>query len=239
MIKLLNDDTVKELLASVYDEQDMIPVLVRMSDIFTKYEEYLEAIKVINDVCGYNIDNTVYYTGNRRFSQSGIEKVKILDSVTKIDKFAFADCLNLKSVDFGYSNITEILEAAFYDCKTLNIDYFPQSIRKIDKHAFRLCGNIDNLNQLTNIVHIEYAAFANSKIICNFDAPQSLRWIGGYAFYMCKNMQSINLKENCTRINKYAFFGCTGLNSATLPKKFAGKEYNIGINPDKVKLQYI
>ncbi|MBR3621685.1 MAG: leucine-rich repeat domain-containing protein, partial [Clostridia bacterium] len=51
--------------------------------------------------------------------------------------------------------------------------------------------------------------------------------IGNYAFYGCTGLTSITVPNSVTSIGNYAFHECTGLTSITIPDSVT----NIGVNP--------
>ena len=54
--------------------------------------------------------------------------------LTSIEDRAFAECINLKSIEIP-DNVTEIGKESFYGCKQLEIK-LPKNLKKIGKNAF-------------------------------------------------------------------------------------------------------
>ena len=63
--------------------------------------------------------------------------------MTSVDRNAFADCSNLKTVDLSkQKNLTTIGANAFKNCKNLKtIRLNANSLKKVDKKAFTGCRN--------------------------------------------------------------------------------------------------
>lgn len=57
--------------------------------------------------------------------------------------------------------------------------------------------------------------FSNGKGIITFNA--NLTSIGDYAFYGCSGLTSITIPNSVTSIGNWAFRGCSGLTSITIP----------------------
>jgi hypothetical protein len=68
----------------------------------------------------------------------------ITDSVTKIEAFAFADCVGLTSVDIP-NGVTKIGEYAFSDCKSLKSVTIPNGVKSINSNAFKGCLGLTSI----------------------------------------------------------------------------------------------
>ena len=74
-----------------------------------------------------------------------LKSIKIHDSVTQIDEFAFAGCENLKEVVFG-ENVETISKQAFTQCTSLDSIHIPSNIKVIGEAAFERCSKLSNLH---------------------------------------------------------------------------------------------
>ncbi len=123
-----------------------------------------------------------------------ITSVTIPDSVTKIDKYAFRECIGLTSVYFGEnSQLTTIGNEAFYSCRSLTSITIPDSVTSIGSGAFYGCSNLTSIN-----------------------IPDGVTSIGSGAFYGCSSLTSITFPDNVTSIDSAAFYGCNNLISITV-----------------------
>lgn len=93
--------------------------------------------------------------------------------------------------------LTRISESAFEDCENLKSIVIPQSVTKIEQHAFSRSG-------LTAIT-----------------IPKSVGTIELDAFYDCKNLKSVEISNGVHTIENYAFKNCSGLTSITLPSSLS------------------
>ncbi|MBE6665795.1 MAG: leucine-rich repeat domain-containing protein [Ruminococcaceae bacterium] len=107
--------------------------------------------------------------------------VVIPSDVTKIGKYAFEKCSNLKSVIIS-EGVTNIDEAAFAFCENLQSVVFSKSVRKIDEVAFYHCRALQDIT-----------------------FPEGITDILGYAFAGCENMKSITIPDSVTNLKKYVF----------------------------------
>lgn len=121
------------------------------------------------------------------FFQSKIKSVKLPDSMKKIGAYAFYQCKNLKSVDFG-NGIKEIGKAqandndeyVFSECQNLKHVVFSEQIETIGLNAFDRSG-IESLILPKNIKYIAFRAFSGCAIK-NLYIPSADVFIGVDAF---------------------------------------------------------
>lgn len=121
------------------------------------------------------------------FFQSKIKSVKLPASMKKIGSYAFCQCKNLKSIDFG-NGIKEIGKAqandndeyVFSECQNLKHVVFSEQIETIGLNAFDRSG-IESLILPKNIKYIAFRAFAGCAIK-NLYIPSADVFIGVDAF---------------------------------------------------------
>ena len=160
----------------------------------------------------FNKDKTElirYPIGNKRTSYT------ILNVVTKIGEFAFADCVNLTNVIIG-DNVKIIGNHAFSSCDKLTSAIIPDSVTTIGDYAFSSC-----YNSLTKVVigdsvtTIGEFAFRNCYGLTSITIPESVTTIGGYAFYQCYNLSNIKLSNKAMTIGNDAFADTAYYNNAS------------------------
>ena len=168
------------------------------------------------------------------------ESFLITDSITSIGDWAFASCINLKSVDIP-SCVNNIGVGAFDDCKNLTDIAIPETVTVIDWYTFSDCHSLTEIEIPNSITKIYGNAFAecenlksvklgeNLKVICqsafsscgveNLLIPNNVSRIDSFAFCDCKNLKSVKLSDNIKVIDSSTFRGCTSLIEITLPTK--------------------
>ncbi|MBQ4558386.1 MAG: leucine-rich repeat protein [Clostridia bacterium] len=184
--------------------------------------EYNCIIHVGNKAIAYACKNTTFpsstyvlrvgsyaYTGN-----TSITSITIPAHITRIAKFAFQDCTNLKNVKIAESNSNlQIIEnGAFSNCSSL------ETINLYSCTKLRQIGTVDNGLDYTS------GAFSNCSKLYQIGTtqypnslPNSVTTLGDYTFYKCVSLGQVNLSTKLTAIGKSAFYQCSGLTSISIP----------------------
>ncbi len=148
--------------------------------------------------------------------------------VKSIGRWAFEDCIGLKSIKIPNS-VTSIGEFAFYECTSLENIEINASIESIGLEAFSYCENLksivvdkNNLNY-TDIngdlyskdgkILIQYAAGKKDKV---FTIPNGVIGIEDYAFSWCTDLTSVIIPNSVKSIGEAAF-NCCGLDTVEIP----------------------
>ena len=196
------------------------------------------------------IGNGVTSIGDGAFSRcSGLTSVTIGNGVTSIGDYAFLDCSGLTSVTIG-NGVTSIGDGAFSRCSGLTSITIPDSVTSIGSSAFSGCSGLTSITIPDGVTSIGSRAFrgcsglesitveegnevyhsagncvieTESKTLilgCNnsvIPVDGSVTSIGDYAFYGCSGLTSITIPDSVTSIGDWAFYECSGLTSITIP----------------------
>jgi len=197
---------------------------------------HCEQLKTITFESGITTIPSSVFTGC-----TGFDSVVIPDTVTIIERSAFRDCLRLESVTIG-SSVTSIGDYAFSQCVLLPEITIPNSVNTIGEQAFDECFALKDVTLSRNLNYMASGAFSRTAIE-KIEIPKSLDYCGsdfslygnGYnytldganymigwgPFYCCENLKTVSFEMGTTRIAKYVFNGCTGLEEITIPESIS------------------
>ncbi|MDE7087533.1 MAG: leucine-rich repeat domain-containing protein, partial [Clostridia bacterium] len=120
-----------------------------------------------------------------------LSAVAVQQGVEKIADYAFADCTNLKSINFKVSDVKEIGNSAFRGCTYLRFATLPNGIEKIGDYAFNHCEELLSID-LKGTEEIGYSAFGYCSELREA-TMNSVLAIGDSAFYKCTKLAEIDL----------------------------------------------
>ncbi len=140
--------------------------------------------------------------------------------VTSIGNEAFFACGGLKSLTIP-SSVTSIGDRAFSNCTSLtslNL-VVPCSVVKVGENALSNTACFNNLPDGT-LVYVGLVAYkykgtmpSGTRIVIK----DGTKGIGKWAFDGCSGLTSVTIPASVTYIGDYAFSGCSGLTSVSIP----------------------
>ena len=147
-------------------------------------------------------------------------------SVTSIGWYAFQYCNSLTSIMIP-DTVTSIGSSAFSSCSSLTSITIPDSVTSIGSYVFENCDNLASITVASGntiyhsagncIIETEsqtLIAGCNNSVI---PTDGSVASIGNYAFRGCSGLTSITIPNSVTSIGNYAFYRCDSLTSITIP----------------------
>ena len=123
---------------------------------------------------------TVTAIKSNAFSNTKVTTVRLPESITSLNSYAFYGARNLQTIFFP-SNLTSIGDYAFEFCSSLQSLTFPSSLRQIGYGAFYGCEKLSLINLNQGLERIGRAAFTNTALT-SVTFPQSILKIDNYAF---------------------------------------------------------
>ena len=176
---------------------------------------------------------------------TSIAALTIGKSVTNIDKTAFQDCASITTMNFNAANCADFADNdnpfgtaltslsigenvqtipayAFSGCAGLTSVIVPDSVMTIGEGAFKNCTGIATLTVGKSVNNIERDAFAGCVALktLNYNATECSdmgEWYDTESYFGTA-LTTINIGANVKRIPAYAFQGCTGVTSFTVPE---------------------
>ncbi|KAL3939547.1 MAG: hypothetical protein SGBAC_005757 [Bacillariaceae sp.] len=163
-----------------------------------------------------------------------------IDSSTKeIKRGAFANCRDLKRVDFqegllttignsSFQNCSSLVELEFHDgldtiagcafqnCHSLEQVKVPPTFGRVGEAAFQDCTSLIAIEHLDGLRFIAFKAFAYCVSLMDIQLPEGLTYIGQSAFINCQSLRTISVPSTVTVIWNNTFCGCTSLTEAKL-----------------------
>ena len=190
----------------------------------TSIEDY--AFSGCTGLTNITIPSSVTEIGFVAFSGcTGLTDITIPSSVTEIGPYAFSGCTGLTRITIS-EGVTVIGGYAFEGCTGLTSITIPSSVTEIGESAFSGCTGLTSITVNSN--NRVYRSSGNCLIErdtktlifgCNtsvIPTDRSVASIGYYAFSGCTGLTSITIPSSVTEIGDFAFGGCTGLTSITV-----------------------
>ncbi len=190
--------------------------------------------------CQINFNNSeanpLYYAHKLYLNGTLVTDLVISSSVTRIGSYAFYGYSNLESVIFETgSRLESIGVCAFYGCSGLESVIFETGSRleSIGNSAFYNCSGLTSISIPNSVTSIGYRAFYGCSKLESMTLPfvgatlngtENTHFgyiFGAYDYYSNGNYVPTSLKTvvvtGGTSIGKSAFYGCSNLESMTLP----------------------
>ncbi len=166
---------------------------------------------------------------------TNLERLTIPSSIKEIqcsyDEIAstFYDCTNLSEITVESDNLAFASQdgVLFNKDKTVLYKYpekkageeytIPNSVTRIDSHAFKGCSNLKSVIIPDSVVEIGDYAFEGCSNLKSIVIPNSVTEIDYGTFYDCTSLESITIPDSVAEVGKSAFAGCTALKNITVP----------------------
>ena len=137
-------------------------------------------------------------------SCSKLSFVKISNNVESIGSFAFYGCSKLADITLP-NELTSIGRAAFHSSGLVGVT-IPSSVASIEENVFNLT------RQLKSIVVEPGNSVYDSRLDCNAIIETSTNTL-------IRGCENTIIPNDVVKIDKHAFYGCTGLGSIAIPNR--------------------
>ncbi len=165
--------------------------------------------------------------GEGAFEESDIISVELGKHITNIEKNAFRECRNLKSVKLN-DGILGLGEACFMSCESLENINIPSSLEKLNDAVFAQAGikeldfgKNDNFVLKDGVVYsrdMTKIYFALPKAdLSDYVCPDTVQKISAFAFCRHEELKSFTIPDGVPRLESATFLGCKSLKELKIP----------------------
>lgn len=180
--------------------------------------QYCNNLRFVN----FNKESKLSLIGDNAFDYcESLESFDIPDSVTSIGNNAFSRCATLKTIIIP-KNVSKLGEGSFSYCSSLESVVFEEEskLNKIEESLFHSCERLNGISLPLGVFSIGMNAFRKCTSLSTFIVPSSVEKIEKYAFGGCTNLNSVTFEEdsNLESIGDYVFEKCISLTSFVIPK---------------------
>ena len=167
-----------------------------------------------------------------------VQSIKLPKGLKEIQFGAFEDCRKVTSITLPTS-LTTIGELSFVNCSGLKTVTIPASVTKLGAGAFADCSSLTsfkvNTSNKTYVSDSSGVVYTKDKTVIvavpaalsgTYKILSTVTKINDYAFSGCSKLTSISIPESVTQIGKYGIRRCSGLTSITLPSGLTGIGYS-------------
>ncbi len=153
-------------------------------------------------------------------------------TLQSVNEFAFYDCENLAYIDLSGTALTSVGECAFGECTSLLRFDLPSTVTSVGQGAVKGCAAMEDMTlpfiggTPTENTYLGYLFGATDYTFAEGHLPISLmnvtllptgHDVPNNAFFGCTYLQSVTLPEGITTVGHRAFYGCAHLTAVTLP----------------------
>lgn len=113
------------------------------------------------------------------------------------------------------SDVTQIGDYAFYNCRKLESVAIPDSVTSIGDWAFGYCTSLTSVVIPDGVTSIDNNAFYGCKSITSIVIPDSVTVVGGSAFTKCSSLVDITFGSGITKMSSGVLSYCDNISSIT------------------------
>jgi hypothetical protein len=151
---------------------------------------------------------------------SKLTEVVLPSGIGSIGAEAFSGCSSLTDINLP-EGIVNINVKAFYGCKELETITLPKSMIYLADEAFSGCTSLRTVVNLDLSKHYGYRIFANCPNFTDIDFSTASGRLGAL-FAGHDGIKSVVLPNSVLGLDTKCFYGCTNLESVSLPDNLIG-----------------
>ena len=121
---------------------------------------------------------------------NNLVSITIPNSITRIEKLAFSECLKLKSINIPYG-ITHIGDKAFYSCESLTSIIIPDSVTYIGARCSQYCYSLVSYVLSSSITIIKESLFDSCMVLRSAVIPSGITKIEAAAYDRCNQLSEV------------------------------------------------
>ena len=149
------------------------------------------------------------------------------DNNGAIEKYAFAECSNLKNAQFG-ERIVSIGDNCFQNCQSLLEAKISNNVTTIGSSSFQGCTSLQDVTIGLNVNRIERQAFSGCSSLININIGPQVNIIEANVFQNCSSLPLLRIPNSVNSIGNGAFAGCIGLKTFIIDNR--DEELKLGCN---------
>ena len=146
---------------------------------------------------------------------TSFDEFRFFTGVTEIPMVMCRNWTALESITLPES-LTKINSHAFYGCSKLGAVDIPENVTVIDRYAFYGCSAIQQISLPDRLESIGDWAFYGTALT-TLKVPSSVRTIGSCAFRNCAQLAEITLPSDLEELGASLFYGCKALTHVDIP----------------------
>ena len=191
----------------------LVLVLMLMVILPKAMAQQFESVAPTGQMLIYSLDNgEAVVTGHGEISgaltiPSSVTYENVSYPVTRIQSWAFSSTTGMTSVTLP-STLTYIQDYAFQSCTGLTLVTIPASVTRMDYAAF---------NECTSLAQVNYGGTLAQWMAIDFDWYGNPLIYGHHLYIDGQEVTALVVPEEVSIIKRYAFHGCTGLETVTFP----------------------
>lgn len=154
------------------------------------------------------VEEGVTSIGNRAFRDlEHVLSVKLPTTLKTIGKYAFVNCLKLKTLSFS-NGLETIREGAFDNCEALMSVRLPETLKTLERKAFYGCSSLKCIDVPASVTSFGDLVFSNCTSLVTANIKASVETLPVWTFYGCELLTAVYLADNISSVGAGAFENC-------------------------------